>query len=421
MPLPFLMQAAKMIADRAQEAATNATALSNAVSVGAQAAAKAFSATPVGQQISAKAEDLSGAVGDGLSQVNAFLDGNQALSSVRDAGGHAAQAVGAAAGVAAGHVSGGAGHVVTGLSGFAQSGQIVEAAKVRHEAELARFKPLLEGLHRHASTLETQKHVVMGGSFQRFIELFERQKQRMNISEKDFQTHLSMTPSEVAAFEQVRIEAHAVAGAAAQSVLAGAAVGGGAIGLAVATAAASTGTAIGSLSGAAATNALLAWFGGGSIATGGMGMAGGAMVIGGIFVAPALGVATLIAANKGHEALTKATAYSAEIDVACANLRLKTAVVAGLEARIEEVAGVLKELDTRLLEQVRTCEQLERQSSEVGDAEKRQFFRAGSLASAVSKLLSVPLFNQELEQDSGLEVVIADSKRAVETSKTGGA
>ncbi|WP_351078154.1 hypothetical protein [Shewanella sp. CAL98-MNA-CIBAN-0140] len=49
---------------------------------------------------------------------------------------------------------------------------------------------------------------------------------------------------------------------------------------------ASTGTAISSLSGVAATNATLAWFGGGSLATGGAGMAGGFWVLGGIVAAP---------------------------------------------------------------------------------------------------------------------------------------
>ncbi|MEE6031824.1 hypothetical protein [Avibacterium paragallinarum] len=56
-------------------------------------------------------------------------------------------------------------------------------------------------------------------------------------------------------------------------------------------AAASTGTAISSLSGAAATNATLAWLGGGSLATGGLGMAGGAMTLGALAAGPALAIA----------------------------------------------------------------------------------------------------------------------------------
>lgn len=53
-------------------------------------------------------------------------------------------------------------------------------------------------------------------------------------------------------------------------------------------AAASTGTAISALSGAAATNATLVFFSGGSLAAGGIGMAGGTAVLGGLVAGPAL-------------------------------------------------------------------------------------------------------------------------------------
>lgn len=64
---------------------------------------------------------------------------------------------------------------------------------------------------------------------------------------------------------------------------------------------ASTGAAIGSLSGVAATNATLAWFGGGALAAGGGGMAAGTAVLGGIVVLPALvltGIFSHLKANK---------------------------------------------------------------------------------------------------------------------------
>ena len=51
---------------------------------------------------------------------------------------------------------------------------------------------------------------------------------------------------------------------------------------------ASTGTAISTLSGVSATNAITAWFGGGSIAAGGGGMAVGAMTLSGISIAGAI-------------------------------------------------------------------------------------------------------------------------------------
>ncbi|PGN04342.1 hypothetical protein [Priestia megaterium] len=71
---------------------------------------------------------------------------------------------------------------------------------------------------------------------------------------------------------------------------------------------ASTGTAIGTLSGAAATNATLAWFGGGALAAGGGGMAAGTVILGGIVVIPALtlvGVFNHVQANKKIKEIEK--------------------------------------------------------------------------------------------------------------------
>ncbi|MGF1901118.1 hypothetical protein [Aliivibrio sifiae] len=64
---------------------------------------------------------------------------------------------------------------------------------------------------------------------------------------------------------------------------------------------ASTGTAIATLSGAAATNATLAWFGGGALAAGGAGMSGGMMVLGGIVAAPMIFFATKKAYEKAEQ------------------------------------------------------------------------------------------------------------------------
>ena len=69
---------------------------------------------------------------------------------------------------------------------------------------------------------------------------------------------------------------------------------------------ASTGAAIAGLSGAAATNATLAWLGGGAIAAGGGGMALGTAVLGGIIAGPALLVAGGIFNAKAKESLNNA-------------------------------------------------------------------------------------------------------------------
>ncbi|MFH0270572.1 hypothetical protein [Vibrio jasicida] len=90
--------------------------------------------------------------------------------------------------------------------------------------------------------------------------------------------------------------------------LAGVAAGGGAYLGVGSLATASTGTAISGLSGAAATNATLAWLGGGSLASGGFGMAGGTMVLGGLVAGPLLAIGGSVFAYKAAQA--KDEAYS---------------------------------------------------------------------------------------------------------------
>ena len=86
----------------------------------------------------------------------------------------------------------------------------------------------------------------------------------------------------------------------------GALLGWGTYGGVMALGSASTGAAIAGLSGAAATNATLAWLGGGAIAAGGGGMALGTMVLGGIVAGPALLVAGGIFSSKAKEKLNNA-------------------------------------------------------------------------------------------------------------------
>ncbi|MEH6756458.1 MAG: hypothetical protein V7676_02975 [Parasphingorhabdus sp.] len=82
---------------------------------------------------------------------------------------------------------------------------------------------------------------------------------------------------------------------------AGAAVAAGSWSLVALVGSASTGTAISTLSGVAATNATLAWFGGGALAAGGAGMAGGTLVLGGVTLAPVIAVAAWHSRSKTKE------------------------------------------------------------------------------------------------------------------------
>lgn len=80
---------------------------------------------------------------------------------------------------------------------------------------------------------------------------------------------------------------------------------------------ASTGAAISGLTGVAATNATLAWFGGGALAAGGAGMAGGAAVLGGLFAIPLV----YIAAKNSHKKAKEIEDAIPEIDEATLRIR----------------------------------------------------------------------------------------------------
>lgn len=97
-------------------------------------------------------------------------------------------------------------------------------------------------------------------------------------------------------------------------VMGGATLALGAWGLAGTLGTASTGTAIGTLSGAAATNATLAWLGGGAASAGGLGMAGGVAVLGGAVLIPTALVAMYFGQNDARKKLNEAHNYSDDVD-----------------------------------------------------------------------------------------------------------
>ncbi len=75
------------------------------------------------------------------------------------------------------------------------------------------------------------------------------------------------------------------------------------------------GVAIAELSGVAATNATLAWLGGGVLSVGGFGMIGGMAVLGGLVAGPALAILGAFSASKMEEKLENAKARYEEIRV----------------------------------------------------------------------------------------------------------
>ncbi len=107
-----------------------------------------------------------------------------------------------------------------------------------------------------------------------------------------------------------------VSGAVARSTIGGVLVAYGAyagVGMLASTAG---GVAIAELSGVAATNATLAWLGGGALSVGGFGMVGGMAVLGGLIAGPALAILGAFSASKMEEKLENAKAYCSQAEAA---------------------------------------------------------------------------------------------------------
>lgn len=135
-----------------------------------------------------------------------------------------------------------------------------------------------------------------------------------------------------------------VLGSGIAGIGAGALLGWGTYGGVMALGSASTGAAIAGLSGAAATNATLAWLGGGAIAAGGGGMALGTMVLGGIVAGPALLVAGGIFSSKAKEKLHKAYSNLAKAEKIESDIENGVVELEHIKATANQVTNLLKKI-----------------------------------------------------------------------------
>lgn len=116
---------------------------------------------------------------------------------------------------------------------------------------------------------------------------------------------------------------------------------------------ASTGTAISGLSGVAATNATLAWLGGGTLAAGGGGVAMGTMVLGGIVAAPALLIFGHILGSKAETALANAHANMEVAQTHHEEAKLLTKTLASIQNVTELANDTFSKITTHLRRSVR--------------------------------------------------------------------
>lgn len=257
-----------------------------------------------------------------------------------------------------------------------------------------------------------------------FLDYLERLNQKSKAREYEFLTEIDIKPEEIAEMKQIDMKASEAA-----KVLA---VGGGfaAIGLAgtpalvtsmvTAFATASTGTAIGSLSGAAATNAVLAWLGGGAVAAGGGGMAAGATVLAALTATATAGLAVIavgtLASAFYSRKYTEATKHLAEVQEWVAQTEASWTVMAGIKQRVLELQGLTTDLETRTITQLHKLDPYIDHFNNTDMTQVGLFQQAAIMVKSMSELAQVAILDDDGNLNEQANIVAAKTEKILNTS-----
>ena len=280
-----------------------------------------------------------------------------------------------------------------GVANMNEAKEIGERAQKRHECAVSQLKAEWEATNKLAEEYGQLQLDVMMRTIGRFVAFIERIGQRNKNSEKEFMEGLEgISVQQIKEYRTAVIEAQQFFMGSTKAIGAAAAGYGGAMGLATSVGVASTGTLIGSLSGAAAWNATLAWLGGGSLAAGGGGMALGSLVLGGITVGPAVLIGGFVLAGEGEKALTKAREYEAQVNTAITNIEAAKDLVQQVKRRINELRALVESLNDRA---VLGLNELESQPSFDKNRDANQFQQVALLVKALAEIMKTPVLDSE--------------------------
>ena len=249
--------------------------------------------------------------------------------------------------------------------------------------------------------LGEEKMFVLNSSINSFLSSFTQIKnvdfadsqgleelRKLHIDEKELQELKSMVNF-----------AAGVAGGVLAGGAGGALVAFGAYGAAQTLAFASTGTAIAALHGAAATNATLAFFGGGSLAAGGLGMAGGAAVLGGLVAGPALMVMGFVMDKAADKKLEQAQINKAEAEKITEELNTGSMQCEAIRRRTYMFYNLLARLDARFLPLIYKMEDIIKTEGNdyrlYSSDSKKTIASCAAIAVTIKSILDTPLLTDD--------------------------
>jgi hypothetical protein len=295
----------------------------------------------------------------------------------------------AAAGVAKG---------VDGVSKMKEAKRIGREAKRKYKRARRKVKEELEVTQKLAANYGQLQLQVKQHTIGRFVSFIEQIGQSASQSDMQYlETLEGASPKQIKEYQSAQLEAEELAKGGAAAVGTAYAAGQGTLALVGLFGTASTGAVINGLSGAAAWNATLACLGGGSLAAGGGGMALGAMVLGGITVAPALMIGGLVLSGQGEKALTKASKYRKKVKTQVAQLEAFEDFLEKIRRRIRELRSLIKALNAKATEGLEELES--RPFDRKRDAAK--FQQVALLIKAISEIMKIPILDEKGNLNSG--------------------
>ena len=279
-----------------------------------------------------------------------------------------------------------------GIGNMNEAKEIGERAQRHHEGAVSQLKADWEATNKLAEEYGQLQLDVMMRTIGRFVAFIERIGQRNKKSAKEFLEGLDgISVQQLKEYKAAAVKAEEFFLGGVKAVGAAAVGYGGAMSLATSVGVASTGTLIGSLSGAAAWNATLAWLGGGSLAAGGGGMALGSLVLGGITVGPAVLIGGFVLAGEGEKALTKAREYEAQVNTAIAKIEAAKDFMQQVKRRITELSNLVEALNNHA---VLGLNHLESLPSFDKNRDASSFQQVSLLVKALAEIMKTPVLDR---------------------------
>ena len=291
-------------------------------------------------------------------------------------------------------IAAGGGGALAGLDG---ADRMLEARRRCDDAE-RRQQAAHERLK--AKEARTDKQLRAYGAFQegvreevllRFVAWLEANRRSVNLIDAELLDGLDLPEHVLLRNQDFGADAGSLLAGGITSIVAGVAARQAALTGVRMVATASTGAAISGLSGAAAESATLAWIGGGTLAAGGTGVAGGAMVLTGIGIAPTVLLGGLALNKEGRKAQTQAARFEAEVEEGVATWALRGRILERVRRRVRELRAVLQGLSDAAR---RSLDELELLSFDhTDDDHLRRFQEAALLVRSVREVLAAPILD----------------------------